>query len=192
MKLFFDTETSGKVDFRMPDDWEGQGRLVQLALLLTTDTGEEVSMAKILVEPVGFDIPFEAQCVHGISTEHARQCGVPIECGLSAYYHMATLADLVIAYNYDFDRAIISGEFLRARKTCPKNVSLCEMKAMTPLCKIPSKYRDGDFKWPKLSEAYQHAFGKPFEGAHVAMADIRATSSVHFWRINQQAPKPNP
>jgi DNA polymerase-3 subunit alpha len=186
MKLIFDVESSGKCDLRMADDWKGQARLVQLALLLTTDEGEEVSHAKILVEPVGFEIPFDAQCVHGISTEFARMAGVPVKCALSAFYYMAKRADLVIAFNYDFDRCVMSGEFLRADLVFPKLSSLCEMKAMTPVCKIPSPYREGEFKWPKLSEAYQFAFGKPFEKAHDALAEVRATAAVHFWRENKK------
>lgn len=47
------------------------------------------------------------------------------------------------------------------------------------ICKLPGQY--GDWKWPKLTEAYQHAFGKTFDGAHDALADVRACKDVYFY-----------
>jgi len=38
-----------------------------------------------------------------------------------------------------------------------------------------------------LSEAYRHAFGKDFDGAHDAMSDIRATKDVYFWITKQSS-----
>lgn len=42
------------------------------------------------------------------------------------------------------------------------------------------------YEWPRLQEAYKHAFGKEFEGAHDAMSDIRATKEIYFWLIKAQ------
>jgi DNA polymerase III epsilon subunit-like protein len=55
------------------------------------------------------------------------------------------------------------------------------MKATTSICKLPGKY--GDYKWPKLQESHLHFFGKEFEGAHDAMADVRACAAV-YWALN--------
>ena len=35
-------------------------------------------------------------------------------------------------------------------------------------------------KLPKLTEAYQHFFGKDFDGAHSAMANVNAYIEVYF------------
>jgi DNA polymerase-3 subunit epsilon len=36
------------------------------------------------------------------------------------------------------------------------------------------------FKNPNLAETYRHFFGRDFEGAHDAMADVRACRDVFF------------
>jgi hypothetical protein len=51
---------------------------------------------------------------------------------------------------------------------------------MVNICKLPSKY-PGEYKWPRLIEAYRHAFGKDFTGAHDALADVRACKEIYFW-----------
>lgn len=60
----------------------------------------------------------------------------------------------------------------------------CTMKAMTPVCKLHGNY--GDFKWPKLQEAHKHAFGVEFDGAHDALADVRACARVYRWLMEQR------
>jgi DNA polymerase III epsilon subunit-like protein len=51
----------------------------------------------------------------------------------------------------------------------------CTMRAMTPRCRLPSRRR-GEFKWPKLEEAYEHVFGTkpPAAAAHTALGDVTA------------------
>ncbi len=36
------------------------------------------------------------------------------------------------------------------------------------------------YKWPKLQETYKFLFGEEFEGAHDAMADVRACARIYF------------
>jgi len=43
--------------------------------------------------------------------------------------------------------------------------------------RIPGKFKD--FKWPKLIESYQFLFNESFDGAHDALADVRACARVH-------------
>lgn len=44
----------------------------------------------------------------------------------------------------------------------------------------------GDYKWPKLTEAYWHAFQELLPDAHDAMADVRACLRLFRW-IQYQA-----
>lgn len=194
MKLFFDTETSDKVDFKMPEDWSGQGRLVQLWMILATEEGEEASYAKILVKPNGFLISPQAQAVHGISTEHALKYGVDVRAALGLFWHLARASTLTVAFNHEFDRMIMKGEFLRAKAAssnfnfdCPtdKLPSLCEMEAMTEICALAPKFRGAGPKWPNLQEAHRRAYGVEFIGAHDSMADVRALFAIHKWRLAQ-------
>lgn len=55
------------------------------------------------------------------------------------------------AFNKRFDF-----DFLKSRDlTIPKELP-CPMLLATPHCKLPGKY--GDYKWPKVEEAWQHFF----------------------------------
>jgi DNA polymerase III epsilon subunit-like protein len=89
-------------------------------------------------------------------------------------------ADNVIAHNLDFDERVM----LRSQSIAGENDivtfknRICTMKAATPICKIPSAYKAGDYKWPTLTEAHQHFVGRPFEDAHDALNDCLAC-----WRV---------
>ena len=91
---------------------------------------------------------------------------------------------LNVAHNLDFDYFILSGETERCLMRLPDRDEFCTMKAMTPVCKLPGSY--DDFKWPKLQEAHKHAFGAEFDGAHDALADVRACMKVYFWLKNNK------
>lgn len=58
-----------------------------------------------------------------------------------------------------------------------KNRQICTMNESTDLCKIPGPY---GYKWPKLEELHKHLFGKTFDNAHDALADVRATARCLF------------
>ena len=55
------------------------------------------------------------------------------------------------------------------------------MKSSTNFCRIPGNY---GFKWPKLSDLHIKLFGKDFDEAHNALADIRATADC-FWELKR-------
>lgn len=185
MKLFFDTETSGKAFFDKPAEHDCQPRLVQLAAVLTTDDCEDISAINLLVRPDGWTIGEEAAKVHGISTEHAIANGLPVRAAVHIFVNMALVAASLHAFNIEFDRIIMTGEWARQKNIPSPFVRdhVCEMLAMKPICKLPGRF--GDYKWPSLKQAYNHAYGTDFADAHDAMADVRAMIAVHKWRINQ-------
>lgn len=188
MKLFFDTETSGKANFNAPSNHPSQPRLVQLATVLTTAECEEISTVNILVAPDGWTISDEAAKIHGITTEIAIARGINVKAAVGIFVHMAKAATTFHAYNVDFDRIIMEGEILRlAGMPNPFSTEghklLCEMKPMTNVCKLPGNY--GRFKWPTLTESHTHCYGKPFEDAHDALGGVRAMIAVHKWRLAQ-------
>lgn len=186
MILFFDTETTGKADFKSPPDRDWQPRLVQLGAIMTDDDGKELSSINLIVKPNGFVIPEEASSIHGFTTKMAIECGIPLEEVLPVFGSLACNCNTFVAHNIDFDEFVMTGEFIRAGfESHPFETDatfLCTMKGMTDICKLPGPY---GFKWPKLQEAYLHAFGKEFDGAHDAMADVRACLALHVWLTKQ-------
>ena len=77
MFLIFDTETTG-----LPKKWnapisdsDNWPRCVQLAWQLHDIKGDLISNHSYLLKPEGFTIPFEAEKIHGISTDLASKIG---------------------------------------------------------------------------------------------------------------------
>lgn len=183
MILFFDTETTGKADLNSPDDAPHQPRLVQLACVLTEDTGERLASLALIVKPDGFEIPDEAAKIHGITTEKAVKRGVPLDLTLDMFRALALMPKTIVSHNIAFDYFILSAEYHRQMVDCPLEgaVQFCTMKALIPICKLPNQYGYSDYKWPKLKEAYSIAFGTPLEDAHDALADTTACMKLYFW-----------
>lgn len=178
MILFFDTETTGKANFKAPPDANGQPRIVQLAAILTDQDGGEVASLNLIIKPVGFEIPPEASSIHGITTEKAIATGVPRLHALLLFSSLAEIATLYCCHNSDFDLFMIDGECDRMSIEVPSRKVFCTMKETTELCQLPGAY---GFKWPRLQEAYRHIFKKDFVGAHDALADVRACKDIYFW-----------
>lgn len=189
MILFFDTETTGFVQDRLPVDHPDQPYIVQLAAELTEDDGEPVAGFSFIIDPgIGeITIPTKASDVHGITDERAVALGVSAEFALSAFTHLYQRADLVVAHNIKFDRAVIETVISRHyRKIMPLRKPLfCTMEAATPIVNLPPTERmlAAGFnkpKPPKLEECIRHFFDESLEGAHDALIDVRACSRVFF------------
>jgi len=190
VNLFFDTETTGKADFRLPPDAKCQPRIVQLAALLTTFDGQEMASLNVIIKPDGFTIPKEASDIHGITTELALGYGVEEISALRVFDQMLMRAQTAVAHNFQFDHLVLS------RRSIIRNRALdyrafCTMRAMTPICKLPNTSGYSDYKRPKLQEAYKHCYGVEFDGAHDAMADVRACAKVYFWLQDRRVPIAN-
>lgn len=188
-KLFFDTETTGLCDFKLPPGVPAQPHLVSLAAVLCGDDGQEMQSVRLICKPDTYVSSPEALAAHGITREHAERFGVPRLTVLSAFSWLAKAADALVAFNFEYDELVLEGEFIRAGKPSPfgQKQALCEKLAMTDVCQIPSPYRKGQFKWPSLAEAHKHATGEEVVNAHDAMADVRALMRVHFWREAREA-----
>lgn len=191
MILFFDCETTGKADFRAPPDSKHQPWLVQIAALLTDDAGKEMATLSAIVKPEGYSIPSEAVSIHGITTEIATDYGIGREALLPMFAQLAGKPKVICAHNVQFDLFIITSEYVRAGfDEVPTDgaVPFCTMKQMTDICNLSGPYGP---KWPKLAEAHRHAFNSDFEGAHDAMADVRACAKVYWWlKAQREAKKP--
>lgn len=187
--MFYDTETTGLVNQRLPAADPEQPYLVQLGLLLTTELGKEVMCVDMIVKPDGWKIPDGAARVHGITTDIASKVGLPLATVLSAFSNMRAVADEMVAFNSPFDDLVLEAAIHRhGRKPSHPGPGRRRdvMVEMTPICALPATERMkaagyGDkHKSPNLTEAHMHFFGTGFEGAHGALVDARATARIYF------------
>lgn len=186
MILFFDTETTGFIKKNAPDS--EQPHIVQLAAILTDDNGKDVSCANYTIEPDGYEIPEDSTKIHGITTERARLVGVPLGLVVALFMTMAAKARRAVAHNIDFDVSVLGIEARRCGVDLSLPEKYCTMVNTRDIVKIPPTDRMiaagfTSYKVPKLIESYTHFFGKGFEGAHDAFADVRACRDVYF-KIN--------
>jgi DNA polymerase III subunit epsilon len=194
MKLFIDTETTGKADFYAEPSAKHQPRVVQLAALLTDDKGGEAASFCFIIRPDGFEIPPDVSKIHGITQEFAAANGIAGGMAMEMLRELAVKADTYVAHNIGFDALMLAVE--ADRMVCDLKGPLdrkrwfCTMAATTPICKLPGNY--GKYKWPKLIEAHQFAFGTGFEGAHDALADVRACKRIYFWLKEREKPGSEP
>ncbi|PIB35686.1 DNA polymerase III subunit alpha [Reichenbachiella sp. 5M10] len=188
MYLIFDTETTGlPKDYNAPlEDFDNWPRLVQLAWQLHANDGSLISAHNYIVKPEGYTIPFNAQKVHGISTERAEAEGHDLNEVLSKFSADLQRTQSVVGHNVEFDNNIVGAEYLRKER----NNDLADIKAIdtkdesTDYVAIPGG-RGGRFKWPTLTELHTKLFGVGFDDAHDAAYDVDATAKCFFGLITE-------
>lgn len=188
MYLIFDTETTGLPgNWNAPlSDFENWPRCIQLAWQLHRPDGSLVSSYNALIRPEGFTIPFNAEKVHGISTDRALREGVPLAEALAVFSEALAEATHVAGHNVQFDINIIGCEYLRggqADKFAGKKV-LDTKDLSTDYCALPGG-KGGKYKWPSLSELYRKLFDTHFQEAHDAGYDTIATGKCFFELIQR-------
>lgn len=174
MLLFFDTETTGVVNVRIPEDHHEQPRLVQIAALLVDAEGAVAGQMAAIVRPQGFVIPPRAAGIHGITDDRAMRYGADLRSVLSMFAQLCRLATVAVAHNVNFDIAVMRAEYKRAGIKDPL-VPLrryCTMREAAGI--VRARDGAGRFKFPSLAETYRHFFGCEHEGAHDAWADVLA------------------
>ncbi len=180
MYLIFDTETTG-----LPKKWnapitdvDNWPRCVQIAWQLHDEMGKLVEYQDFLINPDGFNIPYDAEQIHGISTQLAVKKGIALSEGLELFNIALSKAKFVVGQNVKFDLNIMGCEFHRSGISTQLNnlpvLDTCTEKTAL-LCEIPGG-RGGRFKLPTLTELHQKLFETAFTDAHNATADVEATT----------------
>ncbi|HMB62841.1 MAG TPA: DNA polymerase III subunit alpha [Eudoraea sp.] len=190
MYLIFDTETTG-----LPKRWDAPvtdtdnwPRCVQIAWQLHDGMGNLLEHQDYLIQPDGFNIPYDAEQIHGISTELAEERGKPLEEVLASFNDALGKTKFIVGQNVGFDVNIIGAEYHRLRlknpiqelpvlDTCTEETAL--------LCQIPGG-RGGKFKLPTLTELHEYLFNLPFAEAHNATADVEATARCFFELVRRR------
>ncbi len=184
MYLIFDTETTG-----LPKRWDAPitdtdnwPRCIQIAWQLHDTMGNCIEHQDYLVKPEGFNIPYDAEKIHGISTELAQEQGASLSEVLEKFNIALSKTKFVVGQNVKFDLNIMGAEFVRGDvanqlQELPVLDTCTEHTAS--LCQLPGG-RYGKFKLPTLTELHQYLFNKPFGEAHNATADVEATTRCFF------------
>ncbi len=190
MYLIFDTETTG-----LPRNWnapitdtDNWPRCIQIAWQLHDSMGALLEQSDFLVQPEGFDIPYDAEKIHGISTDLAAEQGVGLSVMMERFQEVLQKAEFIVGQNVGFDVNIMGCEMQRMCMdtnflTDKPVLDTCTEKSAL-LCKIPGG-RGGKFKLPNLTELHEYLFGEPFAEAHNATADVEATTRCFLELLRQ-------
>ena len=190
MYLIFDTETTG-----LPKSWsapitdtDNWPRCVQIAWQLHDEMGNLVEHQDYLVKPEGFNIPYDAERIHGISTELAVEQGILMEEVLEKFNIALSKTKYIVGQNVGFDVNIMGCEFHRFNigtdLTKMPVLDTCT-ETTAELLKLPGG-RGGRFKLPTLTELHQYLFNQPFAEAHNATADVEATTRCFLELIKRE------
>ena len=190
MFLIFDTETTG-----LPKNWnapitdtDNWPRCVQIAWQLHDIYGELIEQQDYLIKPEGYNIPFDAEKIHGISTQLAEEQGEDLQKVLYLFNEALSKSKFVVGQNVKFDLNIMGCEYVREGISTKLNelpvLDTCT-EVTASLCELPGG-RYGKFKLPTLTELHQHLFQTPFSEAHNATADVEATTRCFLELIRQR------
>lgn len=192
--LFYDTETTGLPLFSEPSEDPRQPHVVQLgACLVDLDTFSEIASLDVIVRPDGWVIPDEVAAIHGITTERAMDVGVPARVAFDLLLELWACSGVRIGHNEQFDARLVRIALMRHRDNDPASLihqqwkagrAECTQLLATPILKLPPTERmravgRNHHKSANLGEAYQFFTGRPLDGAHSAMVDVRACMEVY-------------
>jgi DNA polymerase-3 subunit alpha len=190
MYLIFDTETTG-----LPKRWDAPitdtdnwPRCIQIAWQLHDDMGRLIEHQDYMVKPEGFNIPYDAERIHGISTDLAIEQGILLEEVLEKFNIALSKSKFIVGQNVGFDVNIMGCEFHRMGIESP----MAKMKVLDTCTEITAELlrlpggRGGKFKLPTLTELHQYLFGVPFSEAHNATADVEATTRCFLELVKKQ------
>ena len=190
MYLIFDTETTG-----LPKRWgapvsdtDNWPRCIQIAWQLHDEMGKIIEHQDYLVKPEGFNIPYDAERIHGISTELAEAEGISLAEVLEKFNIALSKTKFIVGQNLGFDINIMGCEFHRMGVESPMSsmpiLDTCTEVTAT-LLKLPGG-RGGKYKLPTLTELHAYLFNTPFGEAHNATADVEATTRCFFELIRTE------
>lgn len=185
--MVYDTETTGKTDFKAAYNAPHQPNIVQIGYKVFTPNKDVLFEIGHLVNTTGFKewsgIEPDAQDVHHISEDLVRDYGISPADTLMMWALWAKQCSLFVGHNEQFDHNVMQCFAFRAGynpgEIFRDGAVYCTMKSSTNICCIPSP-KGGGYKWPKLNEAYPFFFNKQFDNAHNALADVNPTAEI-FW-----------
>ena len=191
MFLIFDTETTGlpkryDAPITQLDNWP---RIVQIAWQLHDEFGRLLEHEGLIIYPDNWEVPYDAEKVHGISTNLARREGRMAAEVFEKFLKTLAKSDVIAGHNLQFDIHVVASELYRygfdyQNLLQKKRLDTCD-EATALMTQLPGG-KGGKFKFPNLTELYRHLFNETFEEAHNATADVEATARCFFELIRRR------
>ena len=187
MPLFFDTETTGFPQDKLPLDDPVQPHMVQIAAILDDENGNTKASINIIINADCGLVPERAYNIHKISEAIYKEFGVSYVVALASFISLVKCTDVIVAHNIAFDLKILKTAYARIDKLesftsrIQSKPQYCTMLGTIDIVKIPSARGRGGYKWPKLDEAYRVLVNPAgFSGAHDALEDVKACREVFY------------
>ena len=179
--LFLDTETTGIPDraAKWDIDFMDYPHVVQIAWLHGCKAENHI------IRPDGWEIPDDAQQVHGITTEYALEHGEPFAAVVDMLIADCHEAGLICGHNIHFDTGIIKANILRelgreyydandVESALYKGKRIDTMRSTMKW--VDARFASGRLKFPNLGELYDRCFPGETFGAHDALEDCKAVA----------------
>jgi DNA polymerase-3 subunit epsilon len=153
-----------------------EDRIVTYSMVFSASPEAEPIVKEWLIDP-GVEIAEGATEVHGISTEHAREFGLPAKDAiLDIYNSLEPIVDReipIVIFNAPFDSTMSLAEFNRYRILMKYTPEELFSRVIDPLVidKACDKYRKGSRKLTDTAALY----GYDLTNAHNSTADVEAT-----------------
>lgn len=166
--LVFDWETTG-LTLHPDAPLDKQPRAIEFGGALLDASGAELETASILINPGTLPLPPEIVKITGITDADLTDAPA-FATVLPQLRRLFEQADLCVAHNLPFDRAILRHELARANVAdfpWPRH----------ELCTV-GLYRDHWGRNPRLIELYEAVMGRPLAQTHRALDDVRALAEI--------------
>ena len=174
--IILDTETSGLT----PKD-----TILQLAYQRFDHLGRELDTFKAYICPqFPYEIHEKAFEAHGLTKEFLEENGYvnsQIVSMLARLMRFANDGWLFVGHNFSFDWRMITQDAVRYE--VPRSIEIeyyCTQNAKEVKAFVGAVDVNGKPKAPNLAELHAKLFGTDFDGAHDALADVRATAKCFF------------
>ena len=186
--LVFDTETNGLPESKFESIFNTNKFpfIMQISYILFDS--ENLSIIKIGNNYINdVEIKEESFKINKITKEMIDN-GKNIKFVLEDFIKTIKECDILVGHNYAFDKKIIMVECVRNKLFYKLNYILkqkkyyCTMQNSKHICKIPSIYKIGDYKLPKLIELHESLFNEPIvsNNLHNSLVDCIFTLKCYI------------
>lgn len=185
--LFFDTETTGLKDDKLPCTHEKQPMPIQIGYKIDAENRREMGLANILLRPQGWTMGKRAKEITKLDENLATEYGTHFVTGMEIMIDMIENADVVVAHNAGYDVTVIRrAVYVYCEMTDQEywdvfegKQIVCTMLAAMDIVKAKPK-KNGKWKWPNLTECMRFFFNEDHSKAHDALADVIACARVFY------------